>query len=75
MQLQANLAIANDAKTQMGNHMRVLSMRYPMNTKMLFKKLCVRVLWTKIASVLEGSKVSWHLDKKYALSYVTCHND
>ena len=47
----------------MGGHLRVLSKGYPMNTnttglKMVFKRLCVLVLWTKVASALEGLRVA-----------------
>ena len=43
----------------MGTHMRALSESYPMNTsktrfKWFPKKLCVFVLWMKVASALEG---------------------
>ena len=43
----------------MGTHLRVLSESYPMNTNMagfryVFRNLCVLVLWTKVASALEG---------------------
>ena len=42
----------------MGTHLRVLSESYPMNTNMIsFQKslnLCILVLWTKVASALEG---------------------
>ena len=47
---------------QMGTYLRVLSESYPMNTNMtgfymFFKDLCIFVLWTKVASALEGIKV------------------
>ena len=52
----------------MGTHMRVLS--YPMNTNMTGfrwfpKKLCILLLWTKVASALQGliSKITFKLDK------------
>ena len=43
----------------MGTHLRVLGESYPMDTKMagfrtFFKNLRVLVLWTKVASALEG---------------------
>ena len=43
----------------MGTHLRVLSKSFQMNTNMtgfkwFFKKLCVLVLWMKVASALEG---------------------
>ena len=43
----------------MGTHMIVLSESFPMNTNMtwfgwFFKNLCVLMLWTKVASALEG---------------------
>ena len=42
----------------MGTHSRVFSESYPMNTYMRglnsFKTVGVRVLWTKVASALEG---------------------
>ena len=39
----------------LGTDLRVLSKRFPMNTNMTrFKIVCVLVLWTKVASVLEG---------------------
>ena len=43
----------------MSTHLRVLSQSYPMNTNMIgfrwfFRKLCILVLWTKLASALEG---------------------
>ena len=43
----------------MGTHLRVLSESFPMNTNMTglkknFEETCVLVLWTKIASALEG---------------------
>ena len=43
----------------MGTHLRVLSESYPLNTnmtrfKLFFKYICVFVLWTKVASALEG---------------------
>ena len=49
---------------QMGTHMRVLSESYPMSTNMtgfrwfseVFRNLCILVLWTKVASALEGSR-------------------
>ena len=45
----------------MGTHLRVLSESSPMNTNMtglrwFFINLCVFVLWTKVASALEGLK-------------------
>ena len=48
----------------MDTHLRVLRESYPMNTnmtgfqtKMVFKILCVLVLWTKVASASEGLKL------------------
>ena len=46
----------------MGTHLRVLMESYPMNTNMtglkwFTKNLCVIVLWTKVASALEGLRV------------------
>ena len=39
----------------MGTHPTELSDSFPMNTNMTwFKKLCVLVLWMKVASALEG---------------------
>ena len=43
----------------MGTHLRVLSDTYLMNTNMtefrwFLKNICVLVLWTKVASALEG---------------------
>ena len=42
----------------MGARLRVLSENYPLNTNMTgfrwSSKICVRVLWTKVASALEG---------------------
>ena len=39
----------------MGTHLRELSESFPMNTnKMVFKNLCIIVLWMKVASALEG---------------------
>ena len=43
----------------MGTHLRVLSESNSMNTNMtgfrlFFKILCILVLWTKVASALEG---------------------
>ena len=43
----------------MGTHLRVLSESYPMNTNMtgfrwFSENLCILVLWTKVASALEG---------------------
>ena len=44
----------------MGTHMRVLSESFPMNTNMVgflktvFINLCILVLWTKVATALEG---------------------
>ena len=45
----------------MGTNLRELSESFPMNTYMtgyryFFQKLCVLVLWTKVASALEGLK-------------------
>ena len=47
----------------MGTHLRVLSESYPMNTNMsgfrwFFKNLCILVLWTKVASALEGLNIN-----------------
>ena len=43
----------------MGSHLIVLGMSYPMNTNMTgfrwFSNRCIRVLWTKVASALEGT--------------------
>ena len=42
----------------MGTHLKVLRMSHPMNTNMTgfgcFSMICVLVLWTKVASALEG---------------------
>ena len=46
----------------MGTYMKVISESFPMNTNMtgfrwiskIFAKVCVLVLWTKVASALEG---------------------
>ena len=46
----------------MGTHMRLLSESYPMNTNMTgfrcFSNICILVLWTKLASALEGIFIS-----------------
>ena len=47
----------------MGIHLRVLSESYLMNTKMagfrwLSKSLCILVLWTKVAFLLEGLSIN-----------------
>ena len=48
--------------THMVTNLRVLSKSYPMNTSMTgftwFSKISVSVFWTKVASVLEGLKLS-----------------
>ena len=39
----------------MGTHLRVLGKSFLMNTNMTgFRKFCVLVLWTKVASAFEG---------------------
>ena len=47
----------------MGTHLRVLAESYPMNTNMtgfrwFSKNICILVLWTKVASALEGLKLT-----------------
>ena len=54
----------------MGIHLIVLSESYPMNTKMtgfrcFFKNLCILVLYTKVASALEG--LSFKKNSKYMI--------
>ena len=50
----------------MGTHMRVISRGFPMNTNMagftwFSKDLCILVLWTEVASALEGLREINHL--------------
>ena len=46
----------------MGTHLRVLGESYPMNTNMtgvkkVFNFFCILVIWTKVASALEGLRI------------------
>ena len=61
----------------MGTHLRVLSENFPMNTNMTGfrwfpKNLCVLVLWTKVASALEGLSVHYQYLRLFGES---CHDD
>ena len=61
----------------MGTHLRVLSENFPMNTNMtgfrcIQKNLCVLVLWTKVASALEGLSVHYQYLRLLGES---CHDD
>ena len=52
----------------MGTHLRVLSKSYPMNTNItgfrcFFKKICVLILWTKVASALKRERLILDLFK------------
>ena len=78
MLLVANLAYTKWCKRKpvirlkpwhMGTHLRVLTERYLMNTNLVFKNLCVLVLWLNVASALEGLRknIPWIILQKFLL--------